>query len=70
MTWNGGEEDGMLGRSARMMMKMGTVILIGKDRENLTCFVYEVYVINNKIFFLSRCIFLGVVLDYSHLAFR
>jgi hypothetical protein len=35
---------GVLGVSVRKMkalnLKMGTVILIGKGRENLTCFVY------------------------------
>jgi hypothetical protein len=49
----------MLGVSVRKMkamtMKMETVTLFGKGRLNLTCFVYYVYEINSKIFFLSRC---------------
>jgi len=39
-------------------VKMGTVKLIGKGRYNVTRFVYYVYEINRKMFFLSRC-FLG-----------
>jgi hypothetical protein len=40
-------------------VKEETVIQIGKDRRNLTCFVYEVYAINSKIFFLGYVLFLG-----------
>jgi hypothetical protein len=51
---------GMLGVSVRKMMaltmkmeKMEKVTLIGTGKENLTCSVYSVYAINNKIFFLA-----------------
>jgi len=40
--------------SCGMAVKMVAVTLIGKGRQNVTCTVYEVYEINNKIFFLSR----------------
>jgi hypothetical protein len=50
---------GMSGESVRkikaLTVKMETVSLIGKGRYNMTCFVYEVYEINSKIFFLGRC---------------
>jgi hypothetical protein len=36
-------------------MKMETVTLIGKGRQNLTCSVYYMYEINTKIFFLGKC---------------
>jgi hypothetical protein len=49
---------GMLGERVIKMkaltVKMETVTLIGKGRENLTCFVYYVYEICSNIFF-SRC---------------
>ena len=51
----------MLGVSVRKMkelaVKMETVTLIGKGRYryNLTCFVYHIYAINTKMFFLSKC---------------
>ena len=35
-----------------LTVKMETVTLIGKGRQNLTCFVYLVYAINSKMFFL------------------
>jgi hypothetical protein len=44
----------MLGVSARKMkapifkIEMGT--LIGKGTQNMTCFVYQVYEVNSKIF--------------------
>jgi hypothetical protein len=48
----------MSGESVRKMkamtVKMETVSLIGKGRHYMTCFVYEVYEINSKIFFLGR----------------
>ena len=54
---------GMLGVSVRKMkvltVKMETDILIGKGRQNPTCFVYKVYEINCKIFFLFRHIISG-----------
>jgi hypothetical protein len=40
-------------------VKMETVTMIGKGRHNLTCFVYYVYKINSKIFFLSRHFIFG-----------
>jgi len=50
---------GMSGESVRKMkalsVNMETVSLIGKCRYYMTCFVYEVYEINSKIFFLGRC---------------
>ena len=49
---------GMLGVSVRKMkaltVKMETVTLIGKGRQNLTFSVYSVYEINSKILFLSK----------------
>ena len=36
-------------------VEMETVILIGKSRYNVTCFVYYAYKISYKMFFLSRC---------------
>jgi hypothetical protein len=33
-----------------LTVKMETVTLIGKSRQNLTCFVYSVYAINGKVF--------------------
>jgi hypothetical protein len=54
---------GMLGVNVTKMkalpVKEETVMQIGKDRWNLTCFVYEVYAINSKIFFLGYVLFLG-----------
>ena len=44
-----------------LTVKMGTMTLIGKDRQNVICFVYEVREINCKILLISRCfIFRGV----------
>jgi hypothetical protein len=52
-------------------VKMEPVTLIGKGRNDLTCFVYSVYEINSKIFSLSiSFIFLGAILDSSRLRFR
>jgi hypothetical protein len=49
---------GMLRVSVRKMkaltVKMETVILISKDRENLIRFVYYMHKINSKTFFLGR----------------
>ena len=39
-----------------LTVKMETVTLTGKGRQNLTRFVYQVSAINNKIFFLTRLI--------------
>ena len=41
-----------------LIVKMETVTLIGKGRLNLTCFVYYVYEINSKLFFLRRLLLL------------
>ena len=53
----------MLGVSVRntnaLTLKMETTTLIGKSRQNLTCFVCYVYAINCKIFFLGDVLFLG-----------
>ena len=53
----------MLRFSVRKMkalaVKVETVIQIGKGRWNVTCFVYEVYAINSKIFFLGDIFFGG-----------
>jgi len=38
-----------------LTVKMETVPMNGKGAQNLTCFVYEVYEGNSKMFFLSRC---------------
>jgi hypothetical protein len=54
---------GMLGSSVGQLkaltVKMETVTLIGKGRQNLTCFVHEVYAINSEVFFLTRHIIFG-----------
>jgi len=64
----------MLGVSGRKMKTLTvnthTMILTGKGRQNLTCFVYQVYEINSKIFFLSRHFILGgVILDLDKYIF-
>jgi hypothetical protein len=41
-----------------MNVKMRTVPLIGKGTQNLACFVYLVYAVNSKIFFLRDTLFL------------
>ena len=55
---------GMLGVSVRKMkaqtVKMETVTLIGKNGENVTCFVFKMYEINSKIYFYIRCIIFAV----------
>ena len=38
------------------IVKMETVTLVGKGRQNVTCCVYYVCYINSKIFILSRCV--------------
>jgi len=57
------ERMGMLGGSVGQLkaltLKMETVTLIRKDRQNLTCFVYEVYTINSEVFFLTRHFIFG-----------
>jgi hypothetical protein len=54
---------GMLGVSVRHVkaptVTMETVTLFGKGRQDLTFFVYSVYEINSKIFFLSRSFIFG-----------
>jgi hypothetical protein len=46
---------GMLGVSVRKMkvltVIMETVTLISRGRQNVTCFVYQVYEMNSKTFF-------------------
>ena len=59
---------GMFGVSVRKMqaltVKKETAPLVGKVRQNLICFVYQVYEINRAIFFLADVlIFGGVILD-------
>jgi len=46
-------------------VKEERVMQVGKGRWNLTCFVYEVYAINSKIFSLGDVLFLGVILDWD-----
>jgi len=67
MLWNGSEDNGNV-RSVRKMktltVKMETVTLTGKGAQNLTCFVYQVYENNSKIFnrhFISEgfCLIFG-----------
>ena len=52
---------GMFGVSAKKMraltVMMEKVILNGEGRESLTCFVYQVYEINSKYFFLVEVLF-------------
>ena len=54
MLWNGSEEDGYVrseyDENKHTNSKMETVTLIGKGRQNLTCFLYYVYKIHSKIF--------------------
>jgi len=63
MLWKESEEMGMLGVSVRKMkaltVKMEAIGLIGKGRYNLTCFVYEVYATDCKIFFIADVLFGG-----------
>ena len=62
MLRNGSEEDGKV----RSQYEEGggtdcedeTVTLIAPGRQNLTQFVYSVYDVNNKIFFLADALFL------------
>jgi hypothetical protein len=42
-----------------LTVRMGTVILSGKGRQNPTCFVYYVFEINSNIFFRRSFIFEG-----------
>jgi hypothetical protein len=42
-----------------LSVKIKTVTLIGKGRQNLTCLVYAVHEISSKIFFLSRRFIFG-----------
>jgi hypothetical protein len=59
MLWNDSEEDGDV--SVRQMealtVKMETVTLIGKGRQNVTCFVYKCVKLIVKYFFLAHIIF-------------
>jgi hypothetical protein len=60
MLWNGSEEDGNVRTVQKMKaltVKMETVTVIGKGRENLTCSVFLVCEINSKIYFLSSQFF-------------
>jgi len=50
---------GSVGQLKALTVKMETVTLIGKGRQNLTCFVYEVYAINNEVFLLTRHFIFG-----------
>jgi hypothetical protein len=54
---------GKLGVSVRKMkaltLKMETVTLNAKVRQNLTCFLYQMYAVNSKIFFLADVVFWG-----------
>jgi hypothetical protein len=63
MLWNDSEEDGVLAVSVRKMkpltVKVVTVTLISKGRKDMTCFVYSVYEMNSKVFFLSRRFIFG-----------
>ena len=63
MWWNGSEEGGNVrGECEKMQaltVKMETVTLINRGRQNLTCYMYSVYEINRSIFFLNRCFILG-----------
>jgi hypothetical protein len=52
-----------------MTVKMETVTLIGKGTENLTCFVYLVYVINSKIFFLKDILLLECHHRFGYIPF-
>jgi hypothetical protein len=55
MLCNGSEEDGYVRseyeEDKHTNSKKETMTLIGKGRQNLTCFVYCVYKIHSKIFF-------------------
>jgi hypothetical protein len=42
-----------------LTVKMEPVTLIGKGRQDLTCFMYSVYDINSKIFLVSTCFIFG-----------
>jgi hypothetical protein len=66
--WNDSAEEGNV-RNVRKMkavtVKMETETMIGKGRQDLTCFVYSVYEITSKIFFLSRCFIFGCHLRFG-----
>jgi len=65
----------MLGVSVRKMkapiFKIEMVTLIGKGTKNLTCFVYQVYEINSKIFWFitADVLFSGVCLKFGNIHF-
>jgi hypothetical protein len=42
-----------------LTVEMETVTLIGRGRQNLTHFVYSLYTVSSKIFFLADISFLG-----------
>jgi hypothetical protein len=70
MLWNGSGEDGDVRRECKTLnVKMETITLSSKGRQNLTCFIYHMYEINSKIFFLTRLIILGVILDLEKYIF-
>jgi fructose-1-phosphate kinase PfkB-like protein len=50
---------GSVGKMKALTLKMETVTLTGRGRQNLTCFVYEVYAINGEGFFLIRYFIFG-----------
>jgi len=63
----------MLGVSAGKMktltVKMKTLALIDKGRQNVTFFVYQAHEINSKILFNRYFIFLGVILHLDKYIF-
>jgi hypothetical protein len=58
-----------VGKMKALTVKMETVTLTGKDGQNLICFVYEVYAVNSKIFFLADILFLGGHLIWINIFF-
>jgi hypothetical protein len=68
---NGRDEDGNVKSECEedemktLTVKMETVTLTGKGRQDVTCFVYSAYEINSKLLFLSRCFIFG-----GHLRFE
>jgi len=60
MLWNGSEEDGNVSACEEdedTDCEDEAVSLTGKGAQNVTCFVYQVYESNSKIFFLSSFFF-------------
>ena len=54
MLWNGSEEEGTIRSECQedegTDCEDGDATLTGKGRQNVTCFTYQVYKINTKIF--------------------